>query len=147
MSRIGIASDHGGFQLKGAVVRALRNWAIDFEDLGPYSPDACDYPDYAHELAHGFETNRFSLGILICGTGIGMSIAANRHSALRAAVVSDCFSARMAREHNHANVLCLGARVVGEGLALAIVRAWLDATPDTDPRHLRRLAKLDPPRS
>lgn len=145
MSRIAIASDHGGFKLKSALANALAEWGLSVEDLGTHSEASCDYPDYAHALARGVAEGRFPRGVLICGTGIGVSIAANRHPGVRAAVVSDTFSARMAREHNDANVLCMGARVVGEGLALDILKAWLDARPDPDPRHLRRVAKIDLP--
>jgi ribose 5-phosphate isomerase B len=144
MNPIAIGSDHGGYQLKALLVKSLQEWGLEVQDLGTHSSESCDYPDIAHALARGIEQGRFDIGLLVCGTGVGMSIAANRHAAVRAAVVSDPFTARMAREHNHSNVLCLGERVVGQGLALAIVRAWLDARPDTDPRHSRRVAKLNP---
>jgi len=144
MNPIAIGSDHGGYQLKALLVKSLRDWGFEVQDLGTHSAESCDYPDIAHALASGIEQGRFDLGMLVCGTGVGMSMAANRHPAVRAAVVSDPFTARMAREHNHANVLCLGERVVGMGLALAIVRAWLDARPDTDARHSRRVAKISP---
>jgi ribose 5-phosphate isomerase B len=143
-SSLAIASDHGGLQLKQAVTQALNAWGIAFEDLGTHDVSSCDYPDYAHQLAEDVTSGRFSLGILICGTGVGMAMAANRHAGVRAAVVSDTYSARMAREHNDANVLCLGQRVVGEGLALDIVRTWLATAADSDPRHVRRVAKIDP---
>lgn len=144
MSRIAIASDHGGYKLKAVLVRALSDWGLDVEDLGTHTESSCDYPDYAHALARSVAEGRFSRGVLICGTGIGVSIAANRHAGVRAALVSDEYSARMAREHNDANVLCMGARVVGDGLAIDILKAWLDAKPDPDPRHLRRIAKIEP---
>lgn len=146
MPTLAIASDHGGFLLKTALCRALASWGIVFEDLGTDSQASCDYPDFAHKVAEGVRLSRYDRAVLVCGTGIGMAIAANKHPAVRAAVVSDPFSARMAREHNHANVLCLGQRVVGEGLAVMILRAWLDAQPDQDPRHLRRIDKLELPR-
>jgi ribose 5-phosphate isomerase B len=145
MTRLAIASDHGGFTLKAALCEALRTWGVEFDDLGVDSASSCDYPDFAHKLASGIQQGRFSQGVLVCGTGIGMSIAANRHPGVRAAVVSEPYSARMSREHNHANVLCLGQRVVGEGLALLILRTWLDAEPDNDPRHLRRIDKIELP--
>jgi ribose 5-phosphate isomerase B len=147
MSRLGIASDHGGLKLKAAVLEALSEWGYAAEDLGTHTDAACDYPDFAHALARAVADGRFSRGILVCGTGVGMAMAANRHAGVRAAAAYDPFTARMAREHNDANVLCLGERVVGEALALAIVRAWLDAKPDPDPRHVRRVAKVEPPDS
>jgi ribose 5-phosphate isomerase B len=143
MNPIAVGSDHGGLRLKATLLKTLQGWGFETQDLGCHSSESCDYPDFAHALASGIEQGLFELGLLVCGTGVGMSIAANRHPAVRAAVVSDPFTARMAREHNHANVLCLGERVVGEGLAVAIVRAWLDARPDTDPRHSRRVEKLN----
>jgi len=145
MSRIAIASDHGGFKLKAVLAKAMADWGLAVDDLGTHADASCDYPDFAHALARGVADRRFDRGVLICGTGIGMSIAANRHAGVRAAVVSDVYSARMAREHNDANVLCMGARVVGEGLALEILKAWLDAAPDPDPRHARRVAKIELP--
>ncbi|MFW5739678.1 MAG: ribose 5-phosphate isomerase B [Myxococcota bacterium] len=144
MNAIAIASDHGGYALKSVLVEALTRWAIPYEDLGTHSEASCDYPDYAHSLARGIADGRFERGVLICGTGLGMSMAANRHHHVRAAVVSDTYSARMAREHNNANVLCMGERVVGPGLALDILRIWLDTQPDTSDRHARRVAKLNP---
>jgi ribose 5-phosphate isomerase B len=143
MPTLAIASDHGGLQLKAALCRALASWGVAFEDLGTSSEASCDYPDFAHKAADGVQKGRYDKAVLVCGTGVGMSIAANKHPGVRAAVVSDPFSARMAREHNHANVLCLGQRVVGEGLALMILRTWLDAEPDRDPRHVRRIDKLE----
>jgi ribose 5-phosphate isomerase B len=145
MIALAIASDHGGFKLKSALVKALVAWGVAVDDLGTDSASSCDYPDFAHTLATGIHTGRWQLGVLVCGTGVGMSIAANKHPGVRAAVVSDTFSARMSREHNHANVLCLGERVVGEGLALDILRSWLDAAASDDPRHLRRIAKIELP--
>lgn len=147
MSTLAIASDHGGLRLKAVLVQALKDWGVPCEDLGTHTERSCDYPDYAHELARGVAEGRFERGVLVCGTGIGMSIAANRHAGVRAAVVSDTFSARMAREHNNANVLCMGERVVGPGLALEILRVWLDASADSDPRHARRVAKIELPDS
>lgn len=141
---LAIASDHGGVALKAVILQALNSWGVACEDLGTNSETSCDYPDFAHRLAVGVEDGTYERGILVCGTGIGMSIAANRHPGVRAAAVSDTFSARLSREHNHSNVLCLGQRVVGPGLALDIVKAWLDAAVDQDPRHLGRLRKINP---
>ncbi|HNS97547.1 MAG TPA: ribose 5-phosphate isomerase B [Polyangiaceae bacterium] len=144
MTPLAIASDHGGFALKEALKQALMQWGIAFEDLGPFDPSSCDYPDYAHLMARVIGQGRFPRGVLICGTGVGMSMAANRHPHIRAAVVSDTYSARMAREHNDANVLCMGERVVGQGLACDILRVFLDTPSDSSDRHARRIAKLSP---
>lgn len=141
---LAIASDHGGYELKASLVEALIAWSIPFVDLGTHERLSCDYPDFAHALAKGIAEGRYDRGVLICGTGVGMSIAANRHPHVRAAVVSDTFSARMAREHNNANVLCMGERVVGQGLAKDILKVWLETQPDPDQRHARRVNKINP---
>ena len=143
-----LASDHGGFALKTALIQALRKIDCVAEDLGPDCTDSCDYPAYAEKLvlrllAAGEEgQNGMVLGILICGTGLGMSMAANRHPGIRAAVCTNEFMARKARAHNNANVLCLGERVLGQGLALDIVRAFL-AAPFEGGRHLRRIGQFE----
>jgi ribose 5-phosphate isomerase B len=144
-----IASDHGGFALKSALVQALRNAKCLVEDLGPENTGSCDYPAYADALckrvlAAGEDgQNGNVLGILVCGTGLGMSMAANRNPGIRAAVCTCEFMARMARAHNNANVLCLGERVVGQGLGLDIARAFL-AQAFEGARHLRRISQFDP---
>lgn len=143
-----IASDHGGFALKGALIQALRNAHCLVEDLGPENTGSCDYPDYADKLcqrllATGEDGQNGSvLGILVCGTGLGMSMAANRNPGIRAAVCTCEFMSRMARAHNNANVLCLGERVVGQGLGLDIARAFL-AQAFEGARHLRRISLFD----
>jgi len=143
-----LASDHGGFALKSVLVQALRKVECVIEDLGPDCTNSCDYPAYADKLSKrlldaGEEGQNGSvLGLLICGTGLGMSMAANRHPGIRAAVCTNEFMARMARAHNNANVLCLGERVVGQGLALEIVRAFMDA-PFEGGRHLRRIEQFE----
>lgn len=143
-----IASDHGGFALKGALIQALRNAHCLVEDLGPENTGSCDYPDYADKLcqrllAAGEDGQNGSvLGILVCGTGLGMSMAANRNPGIRAAVCTCEFMSRMARAHNNANVLCLGERVVGQGLGLDIARAFL-AQAFEGARHLRRISQFD----
>jgi ribose 5-phosphate isomerase B len=139
---LAIAADHAGFALKEIIKAALLDWAVACEDLGTYSGRSTDYPPFAHEVAKGVVNGRFSRGILVCGTGLGMSMAANRHAGVRAAVCCDPFSARMARFHNDANVLCLGANVVGVGLAKDIVRTFLD-TPFEGGRHIARIAKIE----
>jgi len=139
-----IASDHGGFALKTALIPALREAGCAVEDLGPDCAGSCDYPIFADKLctwllAAGEEgQNGAVLGLLICGTGLGMSMAANRHKGVRAALCTCEFMARMARAHNNANVLCLGERVIGQGLAQDIVRAFLTANFEGG-RHLRRV--------
>ena len=143
-----LASDHGGFALKSALIQALRKTDRVVEDLGPDCTSSCDYPAYADKLAGrllaaGEEgQNGTVLGILICGTGLGMSMAANRHPGIRAAVCTNEFMARMARAHNNANVLCLGERVVGLGLGLEIMQAFL-AAPFEGGRHLRRIEQFE----
>ncbi len=136
-----IASDHAGFTLKEALTTHLRQAGWGVTDLGTDSGASCDYPDFAHALcARVLETA--GLGILICGTGLGMSMAANRHPGIRAAMCTHEFQASAARSHNNANVLCLGARVVGAGLALELADAFLAAAFDGE-RHARRVAQLD----
>lgn len=138
-----VASDHAGHALKTEIAAALREQGWTVEDLGTHDAASCDYPDYAHLLAEAVVAGRHPLGVLVCGSGVGMGIAANRHRGVRAAVCSDPYSARMSREHNDANVLCLGARVVGAGLAQEIVAAFLAARFEGG-RHARRVEKLDP---
>lgn len=140
--KLAIASDHAGFVLKQQLVDALNEWAVAYEDLGCHNEVSVDYPDFAHAVATGIASGKFSRGILVCGTGIGMSMSANRHRGVRAAVVSESFSARMTRLHNDANVICLGARVVGVGVARDIVEAFLK-TEFEGGRHSRRIDKIE----
>ncbi|MCP4604757.1 MAG: ribose 5-phosphate isomerase B [Proteobacteria bacterium] len=140
--RLAIASDHGGFELKQSLKKSLVNPEIEIFDLGVHSTDSVDYPDQAHGLAEAVLSNKANFGILICGTGIGISIAANRHPGIRAALCTDPFMARMSREHNDANILCLGGRVIGPSLAEEIVRAFL-AGKFEGGRHARRLDKIE----
>ena len=141
MVHVAIGSDHGGYHLKQAIKSMLEKMQIPFEDVGCNSLDSVDYPDYAFPVAERVANGSLDRGILICGTGIGMSIAANKVPGIRCAVVSDEFSARMSREHNDANVLAIGERVVGPGLALEIVRVWLE-TEFAGERHQRRVDKI-----
>jgi ribose 5-phosphate isomerase B len=143
--KIIIASDHGGFELKEALREALEGWGLETFDAGCHDAASVDYPDYAHQVAAAVERGEYDRGVLLCGTGIGMSIAANRHAGVRAALCGDCYSAEMTRAHNDANVLCMGARVIGKGLATKILRTFLD-TPFEGGRHARRLEKLVPGR-
>jgi ribose 5-phosphate isomerase B len=140
--RVAVGADHAGFELKGALVTELAKLGFEIQDLGTDSLESCDYPDYAHAVSEAVEEGRADLGILVCGTGVGMSISANRHPGVRAVVCSEPFSARMSRRHNDANVLCLGARVVGLGTALDIVDAFL-RTPFEGGRHTRRVSKIN----
>jgi ribose 5-phosphate isomerase B len=139
--RIALGSDHGGNQLKREIVSLLTEKKIAYIDLGCNCDQSVDYPDYAVPVAEKVISGEADLGILICGTGIGMSIAANKVKGIRAAVVSDEFSARMSREHNNANILALGERVIGADLAKSIVSTWLTATFQGD-RHARRVQKI-----
>jgi len=139
--RVGIASDHAGFALKSTLIKHLETREIEVLDFGPFKPERCDYPDFAHALCQSIQHNEIAEGILVCGTGIGMSMTANKHLGIRAAVVSDVFSAKATKQHNNANVLCLGERVVGAGLAEEIVDAWLNATFEGG-RHQGRIDKM-----
>lgn len=139
--KIGIGSDHGGFALKGEIVAFLTREGFEVIDVGNHGEVAVDYPDYADKLCLALAAGDFERGILICGTGIGMAMAANRHRHIRAALCTEPFTARMSREHNDANVLCLGGRVLGVELAKEIVRVWLHAA-FAGGRHQRRIARF-----
>lgn len=140
---IAIASDHGGFALKKAIIRHLEKRGLEYKDLGAYTEESCDYPDYGRAAALEVLSGECDRGIIICGTGIGISITANKFHGIRAALCGECFSAQAAREHNDANILALGARVVGEGLALKIVDTFLDTPFSNDERHIRRISKIE----
>jgi ribose 5-phosphate isomerase B len=140
--RLGIGSDHAGFRLKESVKRWLVDRTYAVLDLGTHSEESCDYPDFAIALAEAMAAGEVSRGILICGTGVGMSIVANKFSHLRAAVCHDPTTARFSRAHNDANILTLGSRITGEMVALDIVNAWLH-TPFEGGRHSRRLEKIE----
>ena len=140
--KVAIGSDHGGFEYKNAIIDYLKEKNIDYVDVGTYSKESCDYPPIAKEVAQKVVSNEADRGILICGTGIGMSIAANKVHGIRAALCGDTFSARACREHNNANILCLGERVIGEQLALDIVDIWLK-TDFAGGRHERRVSMIE----
>ncbi len=140
--RVAVASDHGGFRLKSDVVRLLGELGHDCRDFGSQELDEVDYPDYAEIVARAVASGEYDRGILICATGQGMSITANKISGIRAAMCHDTFSARMSREHNDVNVLCLGERVVGPRLAADIVETWLQAKFSDEERHRRRVNKI-----
>ncbi|MFD2830672.1 ribose 5-phosphate isomerase B [Corticicoccus populi] len=137
-----IASDHGGVNLKASVVQKLKDNGVDVTDLGPDNTDSVDYPDYAKPAAQKVASGEFDRGILICGTGIGMSIAANKVKGIRCALVHDTFSAHATREHNNSNMLAMGERVIGPGLADDIVNIWLN-TEYEGGRHERRVCKIE----
>ena len=140
--KIAIGCDHAGIELKDAVIEHLSSKGITPVNVGTDSPESCHYPVYAHAVCEKIQKGECELGILICGTGVGMSIAANKHRGIRAACCSDTFSARLTREHNDANVLCFGERVVGLGLALDLVDAFIGAKYANGGNHLTRVAML-----
>ena len=142
--RLAIGSDHAGYALKESLKKALQGWGVAFEDLGTYDETSTDYPDYAHKVASGVAAGKYPLGLLVCGTGLGVAMTANRHKGVRAAPCTDPYAARMTRAHNDANVLCLGSRIVGPGLAEDILKAFLDGTFEGG-RHAKRVDKIDQP--
>ena len=140
---LAIGSDHGGFALKQAIMKHLDRRGLAYHDYGTYTEESCDYPDYGRAVALAVAGGEAEAGILICGTGIGISITANKVPGIRAALCGDCFSAEATRLHNDANILALGGRVVGEGLALKIVDTFLDTPFSNDERHIRRISKIE----
>ena len=140
---IAIGCDHGGYALKQEVMKHLAERGLEYKDFGTYSEDSCDYPVYGKAVAHAVADGDCDRGILICGTGIGISITANKVPGIRAALCGDCFSAEATRLHNDANILAMGARVVGAGLALKIVDTFLDTPFSGDARHVRRINMIE----
>lgn len=126
-NKVIIGCDHAGYSLKLQVIEHLKEKGVEYVDVGTNSSDSCHYPEFAHAVCTKVQNGEAPVGILVCGTGVGMSMAANKHRGIRAACCSDTFSARLTREHNDANVLCFGERVVGAGLACDLVDAFLDA--------------------
>ena len=139
--KVAISSDHGGNRLRQEIMNLLTELNVEYDDYGPQSDDSVDYPDYAKDVAEGVASGKYDRGILICGTGIGMSIAANKVKGIRCALVHDVFSAKATREHNDSNVLAMGERVVGPGLAREIVQTWLGGKFEGG-RHEKRIEKL-----
>ena len=140
--RVGIAADHGGFELKAVIVENLRNQGREVEDFGAHRLDPVDdYPDFVIPLAHAVASGRVGRGLALCGSGVGASIAANKVTGVRAGLIHDVFSARQGVEDDDMNVLCLGGKVIGVGLALALIDVFLAARFSGAPRHQRRLAK------
>ncbi|SHE58568.1 ribose 5-phosphate isomerase B [Caldanaerobius fijiensis DSM 17918] len=138
---IALGADHGGYELKEEIKKYLMQKGYEVKDFGTFSEEPVDYPDMAEKVGEAIISGQCDRGILCCGTGIGISIAANKIHGIRAANCSDSYSARMAKEHNNANVLCLGGRVVGKGLAIMIVEEWLNARFQGE-RHQRRIDKI-----
>ena len=138
MDKIAIGSDHAGFQLKREIIELLQSKELDYTDFGTFSENSCDYPEFGLKVAQAVASDEYTRGIVVCGTGVGISIAANKVSGIRAALCGDSFTAKMTRLHNDANILALGARVIGTGLALEIVETFL-ATSFEGGRHQRRL--------
>lgn len=145
-SSVAIGCDHAGLPLKGEIVAALREAGREVEDVGTFDESSVDYPDFAHRVSELVASGAHGLGVLVCGSGVGMSITANKHHGVRAVVCSEAYSATMARKHNDANVLCLGARVVGPGVARKIVEAFVSESFEGG-RHARRVEKIELPRS
>ena len=140
---IALGCDHGGYELKLEVIKYLEQNNIPYKDFGCDSTDAVDYPVYAKKVANAVANKEFEKGILICGTGIGISIAANKVKGIRCALCSDCFSAEATRQHNDANILAMGARVLGGGLAVKIVDTFLNTEFSNDERHIRRINLIE----
>ncbi|CCZ03699.1 MAG: ribose 5-phosphate isomerase B [Clostridiales bacterium] len=140
---IALGCDHGGYELKQEIIKHLQERKIEFKDYGCDSLESVDYPVYAKKVANVVASGECEKGILICGTGIGISIAANKVKGIRAALCTDCFMAEATRLHNDANILALGGRVVGPGLALKIVDTFLDTEFSNDERHIRRIGMIE----
>ena len=142
--RIAIGNDHGAVDMKNHVMGWLKDNGYEVVNFGTDSTESTDYPIYAEKVAKAVVSGECDKGVLICGTGIGISISANKIHGVRAALCGDCFSAEATRLHNDANILAMGARVVGEGLALKIVDTFLDTPFSNDERHIRRISKIEP---
>ena len=140
---IALGCDHGGYELMQEVIAYLEKEGLEYKNFGTFSTDAVDYPDYGHAVAKAILSGECEKGILICGTGIGISISANRYKGIRAALCSDCFSAEATRLHNDANILAMGARVLGPGLAVKIVDTFLHTEFSKGERHIRRIEKIE----
>lgn len=140
---IALGCDHGGYELKQEIIKYLEENEVAYKDFGCYDTSSVDYPEYAKKVAHAVADGEAEKGILICGTGIGISIAANKVKGIRAALCHDCFSAQATREHNDANIVAMGARVIGPGLAVKIVDTFLNTPFSNDERHIRRIAQIE----
>ena len=141
--KLSLGCDHGGYELKQEIIKYLEENKVEYKDYGCYDTSSVDYPEYAKKVAHAVADGEAEKGILICGTGIGISIAANKVKGIRAALCHDCFSAQATREHNDANIVAMGARVIGPGLAVKIVDTFLNTPFSNDERHIRRIAQIE----
>lgn len=141
---IAVGSDHAGYELKLELAKHLEERGYEVKDFGTYSTESCDYPEFAQAVAHAVVNGEAEKGLLVCGTGIGMSMAANKVKGIRAAVLSDEFSAQATREHNDANILCLGARVLDTEKAIRLLDIFMDTPFSEGVNHVRRISKLEP---
>lgn len=139
--KIAIACDHGGFRLKNVLIENMKAQGVEVVDFGTYSEESCDYPDYASKAAKAVANGECDRGVVVCGTGIGVSITANKVKGIRCALCHDVFSAKATRAHNDANMIAMGQRVIGEGLAVEILNAWLH-TEFEGGRHIKRIEKM-----
>ena len=140
---IALGCDHGGYPLMKEVIKYLEKEGIEYKNFGTFSEESCDYPVYAKLAANSVASGQCDKGIVICGTGIGISITANKIKGIRCALCHDCFSAKATREHNDANMLAMGARVVGPGLAIEIVKDFLNTEFSNEERHIRRIKQIE----
>jgi len=140
---VALGCDHGGYPLMKEIIGYFESAGIEYKNFGTYSEESCDYPVYAKAVSKAIQKGECDKGILVCGTGIGISITANKFEGIRAALCHDCFSAKATREHNNANVLAMGARVIGVGLALEIVKIFLETEFSNDERHIRRINMIE----
>lgn len=139
--KVAVACDHGGFRLKNVLMEEMKRQGIEVVDFGTYNEESCDYPDFAAPAAKAVAKGECDKGVLVCGTGIGVSMTANKVKGIRCALCHDVFSAKATRAHNDTNVLAMGQRVIGEGLAIEILNAWLHTEFEGD-RHIRRIQKV-----
>jgi ribose 5-phosphate isomerase B len=142
VDKLAIASDHAGFELKESIVAFLHTMGVELKDFGPKNSDRVDYPDYGITIAKAIQEKKIERGILICGTGVGMSIVVNRFPGIRGTLCADLYTAKMCREHNDSNILIMGGRVIGKGLAEEIVDTWLNTSFEGG-RHQKRLDKIE----
>ncbi|MCU0641631.1 MAG: ribose 5-phosphate isomerase B [Candidatus Margulisbacteria bacterium] len=141
--KIALGSDHGGFPLKTRILAYLKKRGIEFKDFGTFAEESCDYPDFAYPVARAVAAKKYDRGILVCGSGVGVSITANRVKGVRAVVVTDAYTAKQSREHGDSNIICFGGRVITAAKALKLLGIWLKTPFSGDERHLRRLRKID----
>ncbi len=140
---IALGCDHGGFELMQEIIQHLESKKLEYRNFGTLTKESCDYPEYAKKVAEAVVSGECETGILICGTGIGISIAANKVKGVRCALCHDCFSAEATKLHNNANILAMGGRIVGPGLAIKIVDTFLETPFSNDERHIRRISKIE----